>query len=63
MLGKYLMRAPTGEIILVAKQCDSDFRGPWLEPLRGLERFRLKQAENDIQPWQERRAEYMTHAL
>jgi hypothetical protein len=56
------MRAPTGEIIFVAKQCDSDFRGPWLaEPLRGSERFRLKQAENDIQPWQNVAAEYMTH--
>jgi hypothetical protein len=29
----------------------------------GLQRVRLKQTENDIQPWQERRAaEYMTHA-
>jgi photosystem II CP43 chlorophyll apoprotein len=63
MLGKYLMRAPTGEIILVAKQCDS-ISAVRLEPLRGSERFRLKQAENDIQPWQERRAaEYMTHVL
>jgi photosystem II CP43 chlorophyll apoprotein len=29
------MRAPTGEIIFVVKLCDWDFRGPWLEPLRG----------------------------
>jgi photosystem II CP43 chlorophyll apoprotein len=41
MLGKYLMRAPTGEIIFGGETMRFwDFRGPWLEPLRG-ERFRL----------------------
>ena len=40
-----------------------DFRGPWLEPLRGPNGLDLSKLKNDIQPWQERRAaEYMTHA-
>lgn len=40
-----------------------DFRGPWLEPLRGPNGLDLNKLKNDIQPWQERRAaEYMTHA-
>ena len=40
-----------------------DFRGPWLEPLRGPNGLDLNKLRNDIQPWQERRAaEYMTHA-
>jgi photosystem II CP43 chlorophyll apoprotein len=61
-LGKYLMRAPTGEIIFGETMRFWDFRGPWLEPYVDLT-VRLKQTENDIQPWQERRAaEYMTHA-
>jgi photosystem II CP43 chlorophyll apoprotein len=35
-LGKYLMRAPTGEIIFGGETMRFwDFRGPWLEPLRG----------------------------
>ena len=63
-LGKYLMRSPSGEIILGGEtmrfwsaQC------AWLEPIRsskGLDIFKLK---NDVQTWQERRsAEFMTHA-
>uniref|UniRef100_A0A8S0WM66 Photosystem II CP43 reaction center protein n=1 Tax=Spirodela intermedia TaxID=51605 RepID=A0A8S0WM66_SPIIN len=48
-LGKYLMRSPTGEIILEGKPC-----------VLGSP---CSLAEKDIQPWQERRsAEYMTHA-
>ena len=40
-----------------------DFRGPWLEPLRGPNGLDLSKLKSDIQPWQERRAaEYMTHA-
>jgi photosystem II CP43 chlorophyll apoprotein len=31
-LGKYLMRAPTGEIIFGETMRFWDFRGPWLEP-------------------------------
>ena len=35
-LGKYLMRSPTGEIIFGGETMRFwDFRGPWLEPLRG----------------------------
>lgn len=63
-LGKYLMRSPTGEIIFGGETMRFwDFRGPWLEPLRGPNGLDLDKVRNDIQPWQARRAaEYMTHA-
>ncbi len=63
-LGKYLMRSPTGEIIFGGETMRFwDFRGPWLEPLRGPNGLDLSKIKNDIQPWQARRAaEYMTHA-
>jgi photosystem II CP43 chlorophyll apoprotein len=63
-LGKYLMRSPTGEIIFGGETMRFwDFRGPWLEPLRGPNGLDLNKIKNDIQPWQVRRAaEYMTHA-
>ncbi|MEE3715944.1 photosystem II reaction center protein CP43 [Tumidithrix elongata RA019] len=63
-LGKYLMRSPTGEIILGGETMRFwDFRGPWLEPLRGPNGLDIDKMKNDIQPWQTRRAaEYMTHA-
>ncbi|NDJ16022.1 photosystem II reaction center protein CP43 [Myxacorys almedinensis] len=63
-LGKYLMRSPTGEIIFGGETMRFwDFRGPWLEPLRGPNGLDLNKIRNDIQPWQARRAaEYMTHA-
>ncbi|MEM8638979.1 MAG: photosystem II reaction center protein CP43 [Cyanobacteria bacterium P01_G01_bin.54] len=63
-LGKYLMRSPTGEIIFGGETMRFwDFRGPWLEPLRGPNGLDLDKLRNDIQPWQIRRAsEYMTHA-
>ncbi len=63
-LGKYLMRSPTGEIIFGGETMRFwDFRGPWLEPLRGPNGLSLEKIQNDIQPWQVRRAaEYMTHA-
>ncbi|MEL6224989.1 MAG: photosystem II reaction center protein CP43 [Cyanobacteria bacterium J06627_8] len=63
-LGKYLMRSPTGEIIFGGETMRFwDFRGPWLEPLRGPNGLDLDKINNDIQPWQIRRAaEYMTHA-
>jgi photosystem II CP43 chlorophyll apoprotein len=63
-LGKYLMRSPTGEIIFGGETMRFwDFRGPWLEPLRGPNGLDLDKLQNDIQPWQLRRAsEYMTHA-
>jgi photosystem II CP43 chlorophyll apoprotein len=63
-LGKYLMRSPTGEIIFGGETMRFwDFRGPWLEPLRGPNGLDLEKIKKDIQPWQARRAaEYMTHA-
>ncbi|MCL2925903.1 MAG: photosystem II reaction center protein CP43 [Trichodesmium sp. MAG_R04] len=63
-LGKYLMRSPTGEIIFGGETMRFwDFRGPWLEPLRGPNGLELNKLKKDIQPWQIRRAaEYMTHA-
>ena len=63
-LGKYLMRSPTGEIILGGETMRFwDFRGPWLEPQRGPNGLDLDKLKHDIQPWQVRRAaEYMTHA-
>ncbi len=63
-LGKYLMRSPSGEIIFGGETMRFwDFRGPWLEPLRGPNGLDLNKIKNDIQPWQARRAaEYMTHA-
>jgi photosystem II CP43 chlorophyll apoprotein len=63
-LGKYLMRSPSGEIIFGGETMRFwDFQGPWLEPLRGPNGLDLNKIQNDIQPWQARRAaEYMTHA-
>jgi photosystem II CP43 chlorophyll apoprotein len=63
-LGKYLMRSPTGEIIFGGETMRFwDFRGPWLEPLRGPNGLDLDKLRYDVQPWQIRRAaEYMTHA-
>ncbi|MDZ4873837.1 MAG: Photosystem II CP43 reaction center protein [Chroococcidiopsis cubana SAG 39.79] len=63
-LGKYLMRSPTGEIIFGGETMRFwDFKGPWLEPLRGPNGLDLEKIRYDIQPWQIRRAsEYMTHA-
>jgi photosystem II CP43 chlorophyll apoprotein len=63
-LGKYLMRSPSGEVIFGGETMRFwDFRGPWLEPLRGPNGLDLDKLQNDIQPWQVRRAaEYMTHA-
>jgi photosystem II CP43 chlorophyll apoprotein len=63
-LGKYLMRSPTGEIIFGGETMRFwDFRGPWVEPLRGPNGLDLNKIKNDVQPWQIRRAsEYMTHA-
>jgi len=63
-LGKYLMRSPSGEIIFGGETMRFwDFRGPWLEPLRGPSGMDIDKLKNDVQPWQVRRAaEYMTHA-
>lgn len=63
-LGKYLMRSPSGEIIFGGESMRFwDVQAPWLEPLRGTNGFDIDKLQNDIQPWQVRRAnEYMTHA-
>ena len=63
-LGKYLMRSPSGEVIFGGETMRFwDFRGPWVEPLRGPNGLDINKIKNDIQPWQVRRAaEYMTHA-
>jgi photosystem II CP43 chlorophyll apoprotein len=63
-LGKYLMRSPTGEIILGGETMRFwDVRAPWLEPLRAPKGLDLSKFKTDIQPWQNRRAsEFMTHA-
>nr|YP_010261083.1 photosystem II CP43 chlorophyll apoprotein [Cephaleuros parasiticus]UIB39024.1 photosystem II CP43 chlorophyll apoprotein [Cephaleuros parasiticus] len=61
---KYLMRSPTGEIVLGGETMRFwDLRAPWLEPLRSANGLDVRKLKTDIQPWQERRAaEYMTHA-
>ena len=63
-LGKYLIRSPSGEIILGGETIRFwDCRVPWLEPLRGSNGFDLQKLNQDIQPWIERRgSEYITHA-
>ena len=63
-LGKYLMRSPTGEIILGGETMRFwDLRSPWMEPVRSPAGLDVRKLKTNIQPWQERRAsEYMTHA-
>ncbi len=63
-LGKYLMRSPSGEIILGGETMRFwDLRSPWLEPCRGPGGLDVRKLKANIQPWQERRAsEFMTHA-
>lgn len=63
-LGKYLQRAPTGEIIFGGETMRFwDVRAPFLEPLRGPNGLDVNKLRDDIQPWQMRRAaEYMTHS-
>jgi photosystem II CP43 chlorophyll apoprotein len=52
-LGKYLMRAQQVKSSLVGETMRFwDFRGPWLEPLRGPNGLDLNKLKNDIQPWQ-----------
>lgn len=63
-LGKYLMRSPSGEIILGGETMRFwDLRAPWLEPCRGPSGLDVRKLKANIQPWQERRSsEFMTHA-
>jgi photosystem II CP43 chlorophyll apoprotein len=63
-LGKYLMRSPSGEIILGGETMRFwSMQGSWIEPLRtsyGLDIFKIR---TDVQSWQDRRSsEYMIHA-
>ena len=63
-LGKYLMRSPTGSIILSGETMRFwSVQSGFMEPLsssKGLDVYKL---QSDIQNWEERRAaEYMTHA-
>merc|ERR1719207_454529 len=63
-LGKYLMRSPSGEIILGGETMRfwSAMSG-WLECLRNSRGIDISKIQSDVQSWQERRAaEYMTHA-
>lgn len=63
-LGKYLMRSPSGEIILGGETMRFwDLRAPWIEPCRSPSGLDVRKLKSTIQPWQERRAsEFMTHA-
>lgn len=63
-LGKYLMRSPTGELILGGETMRFwSAQGSWIEPLRGSKGLDVSKIQTDVQSWQERRAaEYMTHA-
>ncbi|KAK2653190.1 hypothetical protein Ddye_013046, partial [Dipteronia dyeriana] len=48
-LGKYLMRFPTGEVILRGETMQFwDIRAPWLEPLRGPNGLDLSRLKKDI---------------
>ena len=50
-LGKYLMRSPTGEIIFGGETMRFwDFRGPWLEPLRGSNHGPRKSQKRIVSP-------------
>jgi photosystem II CP43 chlorophyll apoprotein len=63
-LGKYLMRSPTGEIILGGETMRfwSAMSG-WIECIRNSRGIDIAKIQSDVQSWQERRAaEYMTHA-
>ena len=63
-MGKYLMRAPTGEIIFGGETMRFwSMQGSWLVPLRGSTGLEMSRITLDSQSWQHRRAgEFMTHA-
>jgi photosystem II CP43 chlorophyll apoprotein len=63
-LGKYLMRSPTGEIILGGETMRFwSNQGGWIENIRNSKGIDISKITNDIQSWSERRAaDYMTHA-
>jgi photosystem II CP43 chlorophyll apoprotein len=63
-LGKYLMRAPTGEVIFGGETMRFwSMQGGWVEPLRASTGLDIGKITLDSQSWQHRRAgEFMTHA-
>jgi photosystem II CP43 chlorophyll apoprotein len=63
-LGKYLMRAPSGEIILGGETMRFwSHQGGWIEGMRNSKGLDIAKITNDIQSWSERRAaDFMTHA-
>lgn len=63
-LGKYLMRSPTGELILGGETMRFwSMQGSWLAPLRASTGLDSAAITLDSQSWQHRRAgEFMTHA-
>jgi hypothetical protein len=63
-LGKYFMRAPSGEVIFGGETMRFwTMQGAWVEPLRSSFGLDVEKLRGDVQGWQERRAgEYVTHA-
>ena len=63
-LGKYLMRAPSGEVVFGGETMRFWTTGAsWAEPARGAAGLDAEKLRGDVQAWQERRAaEYVTHA-
>jgi photosystem II CP43 chlorophyll apoprotein len=63
-LPKYLMRSPSGEIILGGETMRFwSMSSGWVDPLRNSSGIDIYKVKTDVQNWQERRAaEYMTHA-
>jgi hypothetical protein len=63
-LGKYLMRAPTGEFIFGGETMRFwSMQSAWLAPLRAAAGLDVVRIALDSQSWQHRRAgEFMTHA-
>jgi photosystem II CP43 chlorophyll apoprotein len=63
-LGKYLMRSPSGEIILGGETMRFwSSQSGWIESLRSSKGLDVQKIVLDIQPWEERRAaDFMSHA-
>jgi photosystem II CP43 chlorophyll apoprotein len=63
-LGKYLMRSPSGEIILGGETMRFwSMQAAWVEAFRSSFGLQISKITQDLQAWQERRAaESMTHA-
>ena len=63
-LGKYVMRSPSGEMILGGETMRFwSMQSPWLEPIRNPKGLDISKLQTDIQQWQVRHAaEHMIHA-